>query len=383
MYLSANDDFHNKGFLGENGAMMIHAPSGNSLMQSSNGRSSVPTPKERPAAKTSLYKKHTCEVCHKAFSRSNTLLTHKLAGVRFSQDYVHWPHLLPGQAILPPWTQDRRPAGAGCDIRRVLTPEEEALIPLQFNTHCGFVKQSLSQKTLGNVHSVSFSQGNGAPLSVDTSIPFPDFLRKLSESLRRTTKQNGVKSEALGLSPCVELQQTEPDSSCPDELVRTKSEVLNGHDVFKDSLEISNSERININGLEKEEYKKPDNNAFKHSGIYSIRDILGKHSTSQRGSQADTGCYQFDISSLPIGLPPAPECTFYGHSATRYKQMFPRKNYLGMAAFSKDRIHTGDKPFVCDLCGRAFRQPGNLTRHRLTHSAYKPFVCPVCRKAFN
>ncbi|XP_055872170.1 uncharacterized protein LOC106061123 [Biomphalaria glabrata] len=219
--------------------------------------------------------------------------------------------------------------------RRVLTPEEEALIPLQFNTHCGFVKQSLSQKTLGNVHSVSFSRGNGAPLSVDTSIPFPDFLRKLSESLRRTKKQNGVKSEALGSSPCVELQQTEPDSSCPEELVRTKSEVLNGHDVFKDSLEISNSERIKINGLEKGECEKPDNNAFKHSGIYSIRDILGKHSTSQRGSQADTGCYQSDISSLPIGLPPAPECTFYGHSATRYKQMFQHQNYLGQCSVGR------------------------------------------------
>ena len=31
------------------------------------------------------------------------------------------------------------------------------------------------------------------------------------------------------------------------------------------------------------------------------------------------------------------------------------------------RIHTGDQPFKCEVCERAFTQKGNLRRHMFTH----------------
>ena len=49
------------------------------------------------------------------------------------------------------------------------------------------------------------------------------------------------------------------------------------------------------------------------------------------------------------------------------------------------RLHEAERRFVCPvpLCGRAFLQREFLARHALTHSGDTPFACPTCGKAFN
>jgi KRAB domain-containing zinc finger protein len=47
------------------------------------------------------------------------------------------------------------------------------------------------------------------------------------------------------------------------------------------------------------------------------------------------------------------------------------------------RAHSGDRPYSCTTCGKAFSRSGNLATHVRSHAGDRRYNCMTCDKVFS
>ncbi|XP_008144140.2 zinc finger protein 648 [Eptesicus fuscus] len=69
------------------------------------------------------------------------------------------------------------------------------------------------------------------------------------------------------------------------------------------------------------------------------------------------------------------------------EETLPCQGLRGSRAFQKPTDPPGaqmrgDKPYTCELCGKAYSHRGTLQQHRRLHTGERPYRCPFCSKAY-